>query len=127
MKKIQKSGEDYLEAIYNLLERDDHAHSVDIAKALGVSKPSTFNALRILAERGFIKKESYGAVTLTQKGKLYAQNVQKKHNAVKSLLIDVLKVSPDTAEADACKIEHFISEETTEKLFEFLNGIVNEK
>ena len=120
MKTIHKSGEDYLEAVYNILERDDHAHSVDVAKALGVSKPSAFSALRILAEQGYVVKERYGSVTLTEKGKRYAQNIQKKHKAIRMLLIDVLKVSPEAAEIDACKIEHFIGEETTEKLFEFL-------
>ena len=119
MKKLLKSGEDYLEAIYNLLQKDDHAHSADVARALGVSKPSTFKALQILAEQGYIQKEIYGAVTLTQKGKQYAELIQKKHNAVKMLLTNVLGVSPENAEADACKIEHFISEETTKKLFDF--------
>ena len=120
MKTIHKSGEDYLEAIYNLLEKDDHAHSVDIANALGVSKPSTFKALQILAGQGYIEKESYGAVTLTEKGRQYAQAVKKKHRAVYMLLVDVLGVSPQNAEVDACKIEHFIGEETTDKLFKFL-------
>ncbi|MCL2675345.1 MAG: metal-dependent transcriptional regulator [Firmicutes bacterium] len=120
MKTIQKSGEDYLETIYNLLEKDDHAHSADIAKALGVSKPSTFKAMQALAEQGYIKKESYGAVTLTEKGTAAARAVQKKHKAIRMLLIKVLGVSPKNAEIDACKIEHFIGEETTEKLFDFL-------
>ena len=120
MKTIQKSGEDYLEAVYNLLEKDDHAHSADIARILGVSKPSTFKALQILAEEGYIEKENYGAVTLTEKGRHYAQAVQKKHKAIRMLLIDVLKVSPIEAEADACKIEHCIGKETTQRLFEFL-------
>ena len=109
-----------MEAVYNLLEKDDHAHSVDIAKALNVSKPSTFKALQILAEQGYIEKENYGAVILTEKGRQYAQTVQKKHKAIRMLLIDVLGVSPAAAETDACKIEHFIGEETTQRLFEFL-------
>ena len=120
MKTIRKSGEDYLEAIYNLLENDDHAHSADIARALGVSKPSAFKALQILNEQGYIEKESYGAVTLTEKGRLYAKNIKNKHKAVYMLLTDVLGVSPKEAEIDACKIEHFIGEETTKKLFKFL-------
>ena len=120
MKIIQKSGEDYLETIYNLLAKDDHAHSADIARTLGVSKPSTFKALQVLAEQGYLQKENYGAVTLTEKGRNYAENIQKKHTAIRKLLTDVLGVSPQNAEIDACKIEHFIGEETTERLFEFL-------
>ena len=120
MRKIQKSGEDYLEAIYNLLEKDDHAHSVDISRMLGVTKPSTFKALQILSEQGCIIKESYGAVTLTEKGRMIAYEVQKKHKAIRTLLVSVLGVTPEVAEVDACKIEHFISKETSDKLFEFL-------
>ena len=120
MKAIRKSGEDYLEAIYNLLSQDDHAHSADIARALGVSKPSTFKAMQILAEEGYIVKEAYGAVTLTKKGRQYAEAIRKKHNAIYTLLTEVLGVSPQNAEVDACKIEHFIGEETTQRLFEFL-------
>ena len=121
MKKLLKSGEDYLEAVYNLLQKDDHAHSVDVAKALGVSKPSAFKAMQNLVEQGYIIKENYGAVTLTEKGKACARTIRKKHKAIRMLLTDVLKVSPENAEADACKIEHFIGGETTRKLFEFLN------
>lgn len=120
MKIIQKSGEDYLEAIYNLSLKQEKVRSVDIAKALGVSKPSTFSALQNLSEQGCIKKESYGAVTLTENGRLLAESVQKKHKAIRILLIDILKVSPKSAEVDACKIEHCIGDETTKKLFEFL-------
>lgn len=120
MKIIHKSGEDYLEAIYNLSLNQEKVRSVDIAKALGVSKPSTFSALQNLAEQGCIIKENYGAVTLTEKGRRLAEGVQKKHKAIRMLLIDILKVSPASAEIDACKIEHCIGEETTRKLFDFL-------
>jgi len=122
MKRLQKSGEDYLEAIYNLLQKDDHAHSVDIAKAMGVTKPSVFKALQVLMEQGYIEKENYGSVTLTDRGKERAESIIKKHEAIRTLLISVLKVSPDEAEADACKIEHCIGEEATKKLFEFLEA-----
>ncbi|MCL2370124.1 MAG: metal-dependent transcriptional regulator [Firmicutes bacterium] len=121
MKSIQKSGEDYLEAVYNLYQKDPKVRSIDVAKALGVSKPSTFRALQNLAEQGYLNKENYGTPTLTPKGIEYAEAVLKKHGAIRMLLIDVLKVSPEVAEVDACKIEHEISEETTERLYEFLN------
>jgi len=120
MKTIKKSGEDYLEAIYNLSAINEKVHSVDIAKALSVTKPSTFKALQNLIEQGCIEKENYGTVTLTKKGKEIAKAVLKKHLAIRMLLIDVLKISPQEAETDACKIEHCIGAETTKKLFEFL-------
>jgi Mn-dependent DtxR family transcriptional regulator len=87
---------------------------------MGVSKPSTFRALQNLSEQGYIQKQAYGAVTLTEKGRTEAQTIRNKHKAIRTLLTDTLGVSPAIAEADACKIEHFISDETTQKLFEFL-------
>lgn len=94
---------------------------MEIANHMKVSKPSTCRALGILAQQGYIEKEKYGAVKLTELGSLVATNVQNKHRAVKMLLVDILKVSPLVAEIDACKIEHSISEETAQKLFEFLS------
>ena len=123
MKPLATRSEDYLEIIYNMSREHGHAHSVDIAKTLGVSKPTVFNALQTLIEQGFVIKQAYGDVTLTDKGKSYARDVIKKHDAVKKLLVDTLKVSPEQAEIDACKIEHCLSEETTKKLFEYLGNI----
>lgn len=118
--KILKSGEDYLEAIYNLSLENKKIRSVDIAHALNVTKASTFNALKNLALEDCIEKEYYGTVALTDKGLKLAKLVEKKHKAIRILLIDVLKITPAVAEIDACKIEHNLSEETTEKLFKFL-------
>ena len=118
--KILKSGEDYLEAIYNLSKNNSQIRSIDIAKTLNVTKASTFNALKILAKEDCIEKEYYGAVTLTEKGLKLAKSVEQKHKAITKLLIEILKVTPKIAEIDACKIEHNLSEETTRKLFEFL-------
>jgi len=119
-KSIQKSGEDYLEAIYNLLLTNNQVRSIDIANILGVTKPSTSRALNILADRGYVIKEKYGAVSLTQKGIEHAKEIQKKHKAVRMLLVDVLGIDVAVAEIDACKIEHCLSEESAKKLYEFL-------
>lgn len=120
MKNILKSGEDYLETIYKLSKDNLKIRSVDIANMLNVTKASTFNALKNLAEQECIEKEYYGTVALTDKGLEIAKCVEKKHKAIRMLLIDILNVTPATAETDACKIEHNLSEETTKKLFEFL-------
>ena len=121
MKSLAKRGEDYLEVIYSMSIEHGHAHSADIARTLGVSKPTVFKALQTLAEQGFLHKKPYGDVTLTQKGEEHARVVIEKHNAVKRLLTEVLKVTPEQAEIDACKIEHCLSEETMEKLLDFLS------
>jgi len=117
---MKKSGEDYLEAIYILSKTCPSVRSTDVAKALKVTKPSTFKAMQKLAEQGYVTKENYGTITLTEKGIVIAKAVLEKHNALCKFLVDVLSVSPKNAEKDACSIEHIISDETTEKLYNFL-------
>lgn len=121
MSQLHKSGEDYLEAILFIEEQKGRVKSVDIANFLGVSKPSVNKALTILQEMGYVSKPSYGEVTITQEGRKKAKTVAVKHMALTRLLTEVLGVSADTAEKDACKIEHDISDETTQKLIEFLS------
>ncbi|MDE7216168.1 MAG: metal-dependent transcriptional regulator [Clostridia bacterium] len=118
--QLHKSGEDYLEAILFIERQKGRVKSVDIAKYLGVSKPSVNKALTILQEMGYVNKPIYGEVTITQEGRSKAEIVARKHVALTQLLTEVLGVSPDVAEKDACKIEHDISEETTVKLIEYL-------
>ncbi len=120
MSQLHKSGEDYLEAILFIEKQKGRVKSVDIANFLGVSKPSVNKALTILQEMGYVSKPSYGEVTITQEGKRRAKSVAVKHKALTKLLTEVLGVGADTAEKDACKIEHDISDETTQKLIEFL-------
>ena len=121
MKTIQKSGEDYLEVIYNLSLECENVRSTDISNALKVTKPSTHKALISLAEQGYIQKQPYGTVMLTERGSVIAKSILKKHKAIRTLLIDILGVSQANAEIDACKIEHCIGEETTKKLYDFLS------
>lgn len=119
--KLHKSGEDYLEAVLFIEQQKGVVKSVDIAKYLGVSKPSVNKALTILQSMGYIDKPIYGDVTITNSGRQRAMLVARKHRALTKLLVDVLGVSQEVAEKDACKIEHDISEETTQKLIDYLN------
>ena len=120
MSDLRKSGEDYLEAILFIEEEKGIVKSVDIATYLGVSKPSVNKALTILQEMGYVSIPNYSQVTITQEGRKKAKAVAQKHSALTRLLTDVLGVSEEVAEKDACKIEHDISEETTQKLIAFL-------
>jgi len=108
---MKASGEDYLEAIL-FLSMDGDVQSADIARRLGVTRPSVHRAISILKERGCIEQEPYGRVTLTGEGRALAESVQRKHELVRSFLREVLGVSPETAEQDACRMEHALSEET---------------
>ena len=116
MSDLRKSGEDYLEAILFIEEEKGIVKSVDIATYLGVSKPSVNKALTILQEMGYVSKPNYSQVTITQEGRKRAKAVAQKHSALTRLLTDVLGVSEEVAEKDACKIEHDISQETFDAL-----------
>ncbi len=127
MSQLHKSGEDYLEAVLFIERQKGRVKSVDIAKYLGVSKPSVNKALTNLQEMGYVNKPIYGEVSITKEGRERAETVARKHVALTKLLTEVLGVSPDVAEKDACKIEHDISEETTIKLIYYLKDKENGK
>ena len=117
---IQESGENYLETILVLHTRSGKAvRSVDVAAELGVSKPSVSRAMGILRENGFINMEKGGAITLTPKGLEHAGHVLERHTVITSFLENVLGVDPETADKDACRIEHIISSETFERIKNF--------
>jgi DtxR family Mn-dependent transcriptional regulator len=108
----------YLETISLLHEKNRIARVTDIAVALGVSKPSVHVALHELENRGLIEHENYGEVFLTQAGKAESAAIRKRHDTLTAFLRDHLGVSPETAEKDACRIEHIISEETMARISE---------
>ncbi len=110
-KKITVSGEDYLEASLRLLQNGQRIRVSALANELNVSKPAVTKALNELKERGYINKETYGEITLTDKGYKVAERVYKRHEFLYNFLIKI-GVSPTTAEEDCCKIEHILSDET---------------
>jgi Mn-dependent DtxR family transcriptional regulator len=118
--RIYESAENYLEAILVLENRLDTVRSVDIARELGFSKPSVSVALREFRENGYVTVEG-GAVKLTEKGRKIAESVYDRHMLIAGFLTSI-GVSPETAKADACRIEHDISPESYEKLDEFMKG-----
>ena len=108
---IHKSAEDYLEQILILLETKGYARSVDISEALGVTKPSVSVAMKKLREGGYIFMEKGGLISLTDKGFPVARRVYDRHLTLTKLFISI-GVDKETAQEDACKTEHVISEET---------------
>jgi len=114
--KMTPSKEDYLKVLLELSEYDASIHSTDIANALRVSRASVSRMMDVLKDSGYIAKEKYGTVTLTENGRKVASYVRKRHDLLKSFLTDVLGVEAATANGDACRMEHAISLETTEKL-----------
>lgn len=121
MSNISPSLEDYLEAIFSLSQTDSKIHMSDIAIMLNVSKASVNRAMGALQEKGFISQERYRPIQLTEKGSERAAEVAKIHSLMRDFLLNVLNVSPKTAESDACKMEHTVSEETVNKLIIFMD------
>lgn len=120
-KSITASSQDYLEAILEL-SYDNHAVRVtDIANKMNIKKASVTQAITILAEEGLVITERYGPVYLTESGMEEAEKVKIKHSLLTYFFQVVLGVSKDTAENDACLIEHSMSDETFLKFADFLN------
>ena len=115
--KIHASGEDYLEAILVLHKKMGMVRSVDVARHLGVSKPSVCHAVAVLQEGGFLIMDEDHFLHLTEVGKEIAGKIYERHRFFTDRLIEA-GVDPKTAEADACRIEHVISEETFRRLKE---------
>ena len=115
--KIHASGEDYLEAIFVLQQKKGMVRSVDVAQHLGVKKPSVCHAVAVLQEGGFLIMDEDHFLHLTEVGKEIAGKIYERHRFFTDRLIEA-GVDPKTAEADACRIEHVISDETFRRLKE---------
>lgn len=113
-----ESGEDYLEAILRLAAREQDVHAVDVAREIGVSKPAVTKAMRILVRKGYVEIVN-NHIHLTPSGKAYAEAVYEKHRLLTGFL-EKLGVDAKVAEADACRMEHLISEETHEAIRNFM-------
>ena len=113
-KPYSESLEDYLEAIF--VFGGENVKSIDLAKHLNVSRASVNRAVNTLIDKGLVNKELYGEISLTEKGKTTSRRVLRKHKILRRFLIDVLHVSPEVADREACGIEHVISEDTANKI-----------
>ena len=115
--KVYASAEDYLEAILSLRIRSGSVRSIDIANELNYSKPSVSVAMKKLRESGYIQMDADGSITLLPEGEEIAQRVYERHQLLTDFFIR-LGVDPEVAAADACKVEHDLSEETFQKIKE---------
>lgn len=118
---LHESAEMYLETIYVLSQKTGSTRSIDVAEYMGYSKPSVSRAVGLLKRDGYIVMEPDGSLILTDKGKQTATSVFERHTVLTKLLIS-MGVSEDTADEDACKIEHVISEETLNAIKKHVKG-----
>lgn len=114
--ELSSSLQDYLEAILELEGGDIPVRVTDIANKLGIAKASVNQAIRKFKFMEYIEQQVYGPVKLTQKGREAAKRVKESHRLLKIFLEKVLGVEPETAEKDACMMEHVISNQTFEKI-----------
>ena len=108
---LQESGEMYLESILVLSKKKDRVRSIDVVEYMGFSKPSVSRAIGLLRGGGYVNMDADGYLTLTEEGLEVASKIYERHSLISSFLIS-LGVSEKTADADACKIEHHISDES---------------
>ena len=117
MKKIYASGEEYLKWILRLQKKLGAVRNIDLARSMGYSKPSISLAVKELSAGGFITRDKEGLLHLTRSGRKIAETFNERHTVLTHLLASI-GIEYDIAEADACRIEHVISEESFQKLKE---------
>ena len=113
--RLQESGEMYLETILVLSEERSYVRAVDVGEYMGFSKPSVSRAMRLLREAGYVQTDENGFLQLTESGKARAKKIYERHTVLSEYLKKI-GVSDEVAVDDACKLEHYMSDETFEAL-----------
>ena len=121
--KLSESMEDYLEAIFLLEQKSLVARPVEISKMLGVRMPSVSSAIRKLSKLGYVNYKNYGYITLSDKGKVLAKHINRRHTQIKSFLQNVLNIPDGRAEKNACRMEHAMDKEVSDRLASFVDFI----
>ena len=125
--KISASLEDYLEAIYQIIEKKQGVKAVEIARYLNVGRSSVTEALKNLANKGLVNYARYDVISLTEEGKKAALDVIFKHELLFGFFHNILSLTDEEANDNACKIEHVISEKAFLNLKKYVEFIENLK
>lgn len=118
---MQESGEMYLESILVLSKKGGPIRSLDVARYLGVSKPSVSRAMGLLKSGDYIVIDEQGHITLMDEGLKIAKKIYERHVLITELLTEI-GVDVKTAEEDACRIEHVISDKTFKALKKYIKN-----
>lgn len=121
--RLQESGEMYLEAIYVLSKKLTLVRSIDVSEYLGYSKPSVSRAVGLLKNGEYITVDNDGGLVLTDSGRKMAEKIYERHTLLTKLLI-LMGVSEEVAAADACKLEHAISDESFRAIKEYTKELI---
>ena len=119
---LQESGEMYLETILVLSREKKNIRSIDVVEYMGFSKPSVSRAIGLLKSGGYFSVDADGYLSLTEVGLEVATKIYERHNIITRLLIS-LGVDKSIADADACKMEHNISDESLNAIKRFLDEV----
>lgn len=117
--RLQESGEMYLETILILSKKLEHVRSLDVAEHMGYSKPSISRAVGLLKNAGYLLMDSAGYLTLTDAGLSVAEKIYERHTTLSRFFMDI-GVDEKTALEDACKVEHYISDTTFDRIKVFI-------
>ena len=123
---LQESGEMYLETIFVLSKKNTVVRSIDVVEYMGVSKPSVSRAIGLLKSGGYVNMDKDGHLTLTESGLDVANKIYERHELISGFLTS-LGVSEATAAADACKMEHHISDESFEAIKKYVENLRRNK
>ena len=118
---LLESGEMYLETILVLSQRLEHVRSLDVAEHMGYSKPSVSRAVGLLKHAGYLLMDPTGYLTLTDSGRAIAEKIYERHNTLARFFISI-GVDEKTALEDACKVEHYISDVTFDKIKQLVDN-----
>jgi DtxR family transcriptional regulator, Mn-dependent transcriptional regulator len=120
---LSASMEDYLEAIFNIIRRKQAVRAKDISKELGVTRSSVTGALHALSEKDLINYAPYDTISLTKKGREFAEGIVQKHTVLRDFFVKVLGIEKKFASDSACRMEHEISDVVLERLVQFIEFI----
>ena len=124
---LLESGEMYLETILRLSEKYEIVRAIDIAQEMGFSKPSVSRAMKTLSSNGYITiNPDTGSIRLLEPGKKIAETIYERHQLLTEYL-ERIGVDPETAQEDACRIEHVISEESFEAIKNHVSAMIKQR
>ncbi len=116
-----------MEVILDLSQENESIRVTDLAEKLGVAKSSVNQAVSKLVDLNLLSHERYGPMQLTEQGKVQARKIQRRHEVLKHFFSEILGVDHQTAEQDACSVEHYISPITMDKLVDYLSGLIQSR
>ena len=123
--RMRESAEDYLEAVLMFSQTQEYVRAADLCRHLGFSRPTVSQAVKELTADGYLSVDGSNHITLTEKGLVIAERTLERHNVISRIFLS-LGVSEATAYEDACRVEHYISQETFDCMKRYYNRLAKE-